>query len=562
MSSPYRRHRKKAAVGEAPKTGLVADMVRQFADSYAFLRELVQNSIDAGTSSIEVTLGRTSDGETTTSVTDAGSGMTLAIVESALLTLFNSSKEGDESKIGKYGVGFISVLALNPTSVVVETWRDGRTLRVRIGRDQRYVIEEVEPRPESGTRVSLEHQMTAEEFAEHATRAREALARWCRHAAIPIYCAVTDYSNPNEAMRVRIDRPLSVFTVVSVSEEGPDHRIVVGPSAGSECLERPSDLPELEAEERFSGFYNHGLTLHESTTEEFPGLGSTHFKISSPRLKHTLSRDDVRRDRELDRLVDRTRKLAAKSLPVVVATELRKEAGLVAEGADPSRYLGLLDAALAEPVSLDGTRIWFPLTDPVRGSAAMTLDQVLATVPWRDHLLTSPGRDALTRALAADGRAVVLCPTPRIALLLGTVAKRGHLLAHARYVLTKELLATELTPADRTLLLCLADVMASGGRPVERVGLVHALGARPSHTVIGRDSTGLGPVEEIRKVARSFGDGATLYLDTRDEAVQLARKRAASAPKLAAELLARVILLERKGPLSERANDRLLGTGA
>ena len=119
--SPYRSRKDRPGSPEESKPGLVSDMVRQFADPYAFLRELVQNSMDAGTTRIEVDVIRGADGDTRTRVTDSGTGMTPAIIESALLTLFSSSKEGDSTKIGKYGVGFISVLAIEPEEVIVDT---------------------------------------------------------------------------------------------------------------------------------------------------------------------------------------------------------------------------------------------------------------------------------------------------------------------------------------------------------------------------------------------------------------------------------------------------------
>src|SRR5262245_27150488 len=118
-------------------------MVRQFADPYAFLRELVQNSMDAGATAIEVTLNRSPEGEVRTSVSDDGTGMTPPVIEESLLTLFSSSKEGDSTKIGKYGVGFISVLALEPDGVAIETWCNGGAWRVRLSSDHQYVIEEM-----------------------------------------------------------------------------------------------------------------------------------------------------------------------------------------------------------------------------------------------------------------------------------------------------------------------------------------------------------------------------------------------------------------------------------
>src|SRR5688572_22817756 len=110
--APYRSRREPGPQREAPKTGLVADMVRQFADVFAFVRELVQNGIDAGATAIEVTVDRASDGVTSVRVADDGCGMTLDVIENALLVLFRSTKDDDPTKIGKYGVGFMSVFAI------------------------------------------------------------------------------------------------------------------------------------------------------------------------------------------------------------------------------------------------------------------------------------------------------------------------------------------------------------------------------------------------------------------------------------------------------------------
>src|SRR5512146_2494880 len=59
--TPYRSGRALGAPDAAPEAGLVDEMVRQFADPYAFLRELAQNGIDAGATRIAVTIERDGD---------------------------------------------------------------------------------------------------------------------------------------------------------------------------------------------------------------------------------------------------------------------------------------------------------------------------------------------------------------------------------------------------------------------------------------------------------------------------------------------------------------------
>src|SRR5262245_53282464 len=103
-------------------------MVRQFADPHAYYRELVQNSIDAGATRVDVSLSFVSDnggdaaadaaavtqGVLHIAVADDGGGMDQATIERGLLVLFRSTKDGDPTKIGKFGVGFFSVFAAGP----------------------------------------------------------------------------------------------------------------------------------------------------------------------------------------------------------------------------------------------------------------------------------------------------------------------------------------------------------------------------------------------------------------------------------------------------------------
>ena len=110
---------------------------------------------------------------------------TYEIIENALLTLFSSSKENDATKIGKYGVGFVSVLAIEPGVVWIETWRDEGAWRVRLSTDHQWVIEEAPKRARSGTIVSLEHHMASEALDSHVEKEFASLQRWCRHPLWP-----------------------------------------------------------------------------------------------------------------------------------------------------------------------------------------------------------------------------------------------------------------------------------------------------------------------------------------------------------------------------------------
>ena len=85
------------------------NLVNQFTNPLVFLRELVQNSIDAGTSRIDISIRFTPEptkpehGIAEIRVTDHGEGMDEGIIDGQLTKMFASNKEGDLTKIGKFG---------------------------------------------------------------------------------------------------------------------------------------------------------------------------------------------------------------------------------------------------------------------------------------------------------------------------------------------------------------------------------------------------------------------------------------------------------------------------
>jgi molecular chaperone HtpG len=563
VSQPYRSRRDKPRERLEPKDGLVMDMVRQFADPYAFLRELVQNSMDAGATRIEVTLLRSSEGMVQTSVRDDGTGMTPPIMENALLTLFSSSKEGDSTKIGKYGVGFISVLALDPERVLVDTWRDGGAWRAVIQRDQSWVIEESTARPSNGTTVTLESAMDAEAFDAHVANARASLSRWCRHANVAIHFSSTDYSMPGTAKRTRIDEPLAVPAVASVVAVDGNDTIVVGPAAGAEAVQRPDGEARAPVPTRFVGFYNRGLTLYETSTEIFPGLDGFFAKISSPDLKHTLSRDNVRREGRFDELLGKARRLAQRALPKAIEESLKDRALAVAHGEDPALHVALLVAAGSRELALDAKAVWFPLTNAVGDDEVLSAHALGKQTPRGEPILTATEADPLTAALATHGRPVVKVSAAEVAVLLASYhlnrRPRSVEAAHLRHVLVSEIAQSDLADSDRELADRVVRLLGRVGTPAAGIEFARTLGARTGAAVIAKERiAGVISTEEAKEAAGAWNGRSTLLLDTREEAVRLARERARSEPRAAAHLLARILLLDRDGAASRGTNQALL----
>ncbi len=350
---PYRSdHSARAAAADTPRDqGIVGDIIAQFADPLAFYRELIQNSIDAGSPSVDVKLDYDHSANVLrVAVRDRGEGMTRDILENQLLVLFRSTKEKDDSKIGKFGIGFTSVLAPSPEVVVVQTARDGRRLTLHLMRDLTFQLFDSGPATQTGTTVELDLAMAADEVAGFTQRSIDALTRWCRHASVPV--TFTAQLPGGDKREERIDRPLGLENaLVEVTRTTDDGLLTV--VAGL--------LPQATA---YVGYFNHGLMLHE--TSESP-LGRVAVKIQDGRLGHTLSRDDVRRDASLDRALAFARDVISDALPRAAATALHQAAQQ-----DHARWFLLAAAVCAARIELPRSGWWFPLLQT--GGQALALD--------------------------------------------------------------------------------------------------------------------------------------------------------------------------------------------
>ena len=262
------------------------ELVNQFADPMSFLRELVQNAVDAGSEEIEVFVeweaGARGEGVTVIRLDDWGEGMTREIIEKKLTRLFSSGKDGDKTKIGKFGIGFVSVFALAPQAVCVDTAREGESWRVLFDAERRFkLIRRSEP--VDGTKIRILKKTTKEEHDTIARRAGEVLTYWCKHVGAEIR-----YQGKS------VHQPFGLpDAVVEVEQDDGFSKIVVGHRAGPES---------------FAGFYNSGLTLIETTDLSLPGIA---YKASSPHLEHTLTRDNIIHDAGYERVMGQVRQLVA-----------------------------------------------------------------------------------------------------------------------------------------------------------------------------------------------------------------------------------------------------------
>ncbi len=522
-----------------PQGGLIEEVVQQFADRYAYARELVQNGIDAGATRIDVELTE-SDERLHVRFSDDGCGMTLDVIRGPLLTLFSSSKEGQEGKIGRYGVGFKSVLAVDPEVVHVQTHRAEGAYAVRLYRDYTFEIEPRPAAPGSGTSVELVVADTEIARREHAAKLRSALSRWCRHVRCPIQL------REQGGGWVSINEPLSIRAPVVVGVEDDGVRVVVGPTAGTRWS---GGAVGPEGEGDFAGFYGRGLTLLEAAARE-PCLPGLRFKVDGPGLSCTISRDDVRRDGAFERAMKLVRRTSEGALDAALDDALARAAAAYAAQGDDSTleaYRPLLAASIARRPK-KATRV--ALVEPLEGEAVLSLHRIEA-LRSSARVVTATRTTPLTRRAVEAGYACV-----------------------------------RLDPGGTV-----AEIVEPAGPPVdEAFSLLAAVGAAPSHPALvalravlaraGRAVTSIVPVvvgagKWTRLAAFVGGEGGRTrgtWVDPfdvvpRGERLLLGpqlweRLERAAAVERAAALVARIVLIEQDGATSAKLNDRLLSASA
>ncbi|HRI62802.1 MAG TPA: ATP-binding protein [Polyangium sp.] len=552
---PFRTARKQV-VAERPETGAVAEMVRQFADPYAFVRELVQNSIDAGASALSVRVER-AGGIVTTALHDDGVGMTRATIDGPLLTLFNSSKEGDSSKIGKYGVGFVSVFAIDPETVEVDTWRDGQRYRIRLFRDHRYEIEKLAPLENSGTVVTLHQSMDAEKFDEHRRRLEISLSRWCRFAAVPIEFSSVDHDRNDPAAKRRIDLPLTVPSSLYVQTNRDKERFVVGPSLGTDrfLTAGVAEDDPAKGKQTFVGFYNRGLTLFETDEPLHPDLANVRLRVDSPHLRHTLSRDNVLRDKAFNRIITKARELVEKSLQRELSSRLSRAARDLAQAKPPydpellASYAAFLEASLTHPLSVPQSRVMFPLAAPWRDSNVMSLKEIMSYKGM--YVVDTPSE--LVEAMSKAGHPVLLAPDSSIRSMLAMrIPLPGPITPERNFILLEELPEKSLSRTDGALCLALENHFLALGLGARPISFATPKAALEAPCVLGN-----GPPrrvgERLYLIPKEYAEDGwsnarpdgQLWLVTTNEAVQLARKHAEKDTFFAAHMLLRFLLLAR-----------------
>lgn len=522
-----------------PEGGIVEEVVQQFADKFAFTRELVQNSIDAGATRIDVAFHESHD-RLDVVFSDDGAGMTLEVIQGPLLTVFSSTKEDDKTKIGKYGIGFKSVLAVDPSVVAVETHRTEGAYRVRLLRDHTYEIEELAARAGSGTQVTLQIQLGADDRKKLMLNLRFALERWCRHVTTPLSLA------QDGAPTVTLNVPLSIRAAALFEVQRGDTRVVIGPTAGLEYLQTER---EYDPASDFAGFYSRGLTLHETAAGPPATVSGYRFKVDCPDLSCTVSRDDVRRDRAFTRAMKIVEASIDDTQRAVLAALEHAAKRFASEGAPATRdYLALLAAACAG--SKEDAHV--ALLEPWQGRSTIRLSRLLELTK-EDAVGAAAERTKLTELAASSGACIVRIDAPvateaEVCKIVGV--SFPHPAAQFAVVAARHVPGSDVPER-------LARVLRSTGRKVTTVLPVELVDGlwRGKSAFVAEDGNVEGPWL-LPSAAAAKGQRVLVRSDL------VKSLSGARQPSAAVSLLARVVLLEHHGSLSASQNDALLAAAA
>ena len=301
----------------------VSAMVHQFARPLEFLRELVQNAVDAGSPRIAIAIEQSHaecQDVVAVRVQDWGRGMDERVIDQELTCLFASAKDRDLAAIGRFGIGFTSVFAIGPDAVLVRTGCRDEAWELLFHADRSYDKVRL-GEPVTGTVVTVFKSMAPDRVPGFVEECRYTLRFWCEHVTVPITFddrrAARTPTEPSpfaafggvvaaDPEPERIDRPLGLGCSIAVEHRGGNVHVALG----------YTDSPRY-------AFYRGGLTLVRTASPDVLGgyaesLGRYALKVDSTGLEHTLTRDSVRHGRAFDLVMEVVHTARARLLAALV----------------------------------------------------------------------------------------------------------------------------------------------------------------------------------------------------------------------------------------------------
>lgn len=147
-------------------------------DPWFFIRELAQNSRDAGAHTIHVAANQGASGEEILIFEDDGKGMSYDDAVRYLFRLYASSKNGNKDAAGRFGIGFWTVMRFKPHHLIIESCTGEKSWGIVVD-DQLHTVPFAVSLKRRGTRVTLTRKAQEAALAVFEKKTREALERYC-----------------------------------------------------------------------------------------------------------------------------------------------------------------------------------------------------------------------------------------------------------------------------------------------------------------------------------------------------------------------------------------------
>jgi hypothetical protein len=272
-------------------------------DPWFFLRELAQNSRDAGARNVWVSVNQTGPEQEVITFLDDGSGMGFSHARQFLFRLYASSKTNQKYSAGMYGIGFWTILRFRPDRIIIES-RTG-TEAWSIEMDSEFNIRHPScSLDQKGTRVTLIRQSQSSDPERFADTAKERTIHYCAylrrndHRASPL---------PVFFDQERISREFQLPMVFgSRFKQGPVEGLV-GFNHQPRVILYARGLPVWEGTRLDELFHLPPET--ETESEIGPGLAPV-FLINGNHLDVNISRKTIMENRALEKV----RKIAEREM--------------------------------------------------------------------------------------------------------------------------------------------------------------------------------------------------------------------------------------------------------
>jgi hypothetical protein len=301
-----------------------AEADRYGPDPWVFVRELLQNARDAGARSVAFTC-ETVDGLWRLRCRDDGEGMSYEHARRYLFALYASSKEQRRDQVGRFGVGFWSILRFEPKRIVIRSRprvSPGTGPSGHVPEDSAWELElagDLEsaarraPTMEPGTELLLERPAADNELERRVFEAAWQNARFLAtrdHPDLPLRVTVNGRS---ANARFELPAPSSAFRRGSVRGV-----VGLGSAARVELFSRGLRVRAAASLADFSAGGGRHTNRSRVQFAELPGRLAPQALLESDALELLLSRSDARENKALRKLI----RLAERELGRLIAQQL------------------------------------------------------------------------------------------------------------------------------------------------------------------------------------------------------------------------------------------------